>query len=69
MVCYKLGLRALFPAIRHHCTVIFCIRKWVQGEKAVDRMNGKRIKDTCQGRGAVWTEWQYGVRSLVWRGN
>lgn len=59
----------LSPATQDHCTVVFYTGKWAQGEEAVDTMNGKRIKDTCQGREVVWTERQYGARLRVWRGS
>lgn len=38
----------------------------MQGSKAVDRMNGKGIKDTCRGRGVVWTEVRGGVLGAGW---
>lgn len=58
----ELGLRAVSCCI----TLLYIhfldrVKKWVQGSKAVDRMNGKEIKDTCQGWGVVWKELRGGV--------
>lgn len=33
--------------------ILVVVKKRVQGSEAVDRMNGKGIKNTCRGRGEV----------------
>lgn len=63
----------LYPAVSVTFTFQYIhllerVKKWVQSSKAVTRMNGKGIKDTCRGRGVVWKELRGGVRWAGWDG-